>query len=363
MKVVVTGCFDMLHCGHLEFLRQARSHGSHLTVIIGSDRNIRHLKGAFPVHSEDERRTMLLAMENVNEVMCDSGLGSLSFREVLAEMDADVFVVNQEGDSKEKANLIQSMGMKYVVLNRNPPKMLKHKSTTELKNAVFPFRINLAGGWIDQPWVSSIHPGSVVNVSVWGDYKPYGGMATSTRKTMMLMRERMPLNYETYSKLLFGADNPPGTADISGSQDAIGLVYPGVVRMDFDGKYWPEKIEHTVRDDVLDWLERHLRLRWMGARAPEFNPLETYRESEEHIRLLGESGRNCWDAIVRMDIAMLKETVVQTREAWRQLLPKTVEKVDFQGACGLTGAGGGGYAIHIGDGKGEPIMIRRAGNE
>jgi len=50
-KVFVSGCFDMLHSGHIRFLEQAAEYGD-VYVAIGSDRTVMDLKGRAPVTTE-----------------------------------------------------------------------------------------------------------------------------------------------------------------------------------------------------------------------------------------------------------------------------------------------------------------------
>ena len=107
----------------------------------------------------------------------------------------------------------------------------------------FPYRLCLAGGWIDQPWVSKMHPGSVVVAQIWPtmEFNDRSGLATSSRKTgIQIWGDRYPDgDHELNAKLLFGAENPPGKMYISGSQDHIGLLYPGINRLYYNGGYWP----------------------------------------------------------------------------------------------------------------------------
>lgn len=357
--MAVSGCFDVLHGGHVGFLQRAREFGDRLVVFLGTEENIKHLKGAYPIRSDFERRELLLALECVDEVMFDDGLGALAFESCMYRFRPDVFIVNNDGHSEEKRKMVEFFGARYIVTKRDIPA----RSTTEQNDAVYPYRINLAGGWMDQPWVSSIRKGSVVNIGVWGSFGNRGGMATSTRRTMMqLYREGMPTSYERNAKMLFGADNPPhtdymtrfserkhGGRFVSGSQDAIGLIYPGVTRMDYDGRYWPENIQYSVKEEVLCWLEESISLRWLEGRNNDFDPLESWNPCESAIHRLGESGFKCWNAILDMDLARLQEAVAETYRAWGVMLPRTTEGVDLGGAFSMTGAGGGGYSIHIGD--------------
>lgn len=68
--VLVGGCFDLLHYGHIEFLRQAKTHGDHLIVALESDQNVRRMKGdSRPIHTQAQRQSMLEALKFVDEVL------------------------------------------------------------------------------------------------------------------------------------------------------------------------------------------------------------------------------------------------------------------------------------------------------
>ncbi len=69
-KVLVGGCFDLLHFGHISFLKQAKSYGDYLVVALESDENARRMKGENrPIHNQKQRKEMLEALSVVNEVL------------------------------------------------------------------------------------------------------------------------------------------------------------------------------------------------------------------------------------------------------------------------------------------------------
>jgi rfaE bifunctional protein nucleotidyltransferase chain/domain len=68
--VLVGGCFDVLHYGHIEFLKNAKAFGDYLIVALESDENVRRRKGDLrPVHSQKQRKAMLEALIFVDEVL------------------------------------------------------------------------------------------------------------------------------------------------------------------------------------------------------------------------------------------------------------------------------------------------------
>ena len=71
---------------------------------------------------------------------------------------------------------------------------------------------------------------------------------------------------EKLAKLLFSYENPPGTTEFSGSQDPIGIVFPGLNRLDYRGGFWPEQITPVNDQKILRWLEKHLHFVTLGPR-------------------------------------------------------------------------------------------------
>lgn len=88
--VFTNGCFDLLHVGHVRYLREALSLGDALIVAINSDRAVRELKGAGrPVMPVDERAEVLAALEAVSYVTV---FDELSPRQLIARLLPDVLV-------------------------------------------------------------------------------------------------------------------------------------------------------------------------------------------------------------------------------------------------------------------------------
>ncbi|HTN74730.1 MAG TPA: hypothetical protein VL096_05765, partial [Pirellulaceae bacterium] len=160
-----------------------------------------------------------------------SGNGWLDFEPELIAARPDVLVVNEDGDGAEKRQLSAALGIRYVVLPRTPWGELPTRSTTALRHQIrLPYRIDLAGGWLDQPFVSQMAPGSVIVASLEFDHdlEERCGMATSTRRAAgRLWGARLPpCDPLEIAELLFACENPPGKLPISGSQDALGIALP-----------------------------------------------------------------------------------------------------------------------------------------
>src|SRR5205823_5241259 len=76
-KVVVTGCYDWVHSGHVRFFEEVSAYGD-LHVIVGHDANIRLLKGpGHPLLPQSERWFLVASIRYVAEAMVASGEGWL----------------------------------------------------------------------------------------------------------------------------------------------------------------------------------------------------------------------------------------------------------------------------------------------
>jgi len=220
----------------------------------------------------------------------------------------------------------------------------------------------LAGGWIDQPWVSEIFPGSVVVAQIYPtlNFNDRSGLATSSRKIGIsiwgdIYPEGDPLEN---AKILFGAENPPGKEYISGSQDHIGLLMPGINRLYYNGGFWPEKIDSSVSGDICEWLSEVLNLVPLEPRPDGYDPLKVIHLEKPLVKELGEAGDLCWESILKKDISGLGMALTNTFISWSKILPLTVPDwvmnvmtmkylPYYPGA--ITSGAGGGYVIVVSD--------------
>jgi hypothetical protein len=233
-----------------------------------------------------------------------------------------------------------------------------------------PNRLQLAGGWIDQPFVSRRNPrppGSMVVVQIEPNFRPMdrSGIASGTRAVAMkLWKGKIPKRkFSELVRELYDAENQ-GKSAPSGSQDMIGLVYPGVNRLDYDfnieGGVFPAHIESCRHPRVARWLERVLHLIPVEPRPEGYDPLGVKNLVPEWVRRLGQSGWDCYDAIVRRDAAALGASLNLNMECWERLLPHVVRhrllRVDLAGLLkayqreypGAMYSGcGGGYLIVV----------------
>ncbi len=360
-KVFVSGCYDLLHSGHVEFFRQASQYGD-LYVGIGSDSTIERLKGHKTMYNEQERLFMVQAIRYVKDAYINQGDGMLDFLPTLDIVHPDCLVVNEDGDREEKRALCRERGMEYIVLKREPREGLEARSSTGLKQSAcqLPTRLDLAGTWIDQPYVSCYAPGWALTISLEPTFevRERCGLSTSTRNTIKrVWPYRLPdMDPEMLARLVFCLENDPERSDgiVSGAQDAIGICVPGLARHYYNGSYWPEKIEYTSDPALLGWLEEHLCMIPMFPRRPGCSVVEGKDITPTKVRNLAAAADRCWDAIQRRDLEAFAEAYKASFEAQVAMFPAMIQPgvqdyidrysaMDGVLAWKMPGAGGGGY--------------------
>ena len=361
-KVLVSGCFDLIHGGHIAFLKTASQFGK-LYVAVGADANLLLLKGKAPYFSEEERLYIIKSIRFVEEAFIAGGSGILDFQPDIDRIKPDIFIVNSDGHTAEKEALCEKLGVEYKILERIPEEGLPARASSSIKKEIlFPYRICIAGGWMDQPWVSEIYPGSVVVAQLLPtiEFNDRSGMATSSRKVAInIWGNRYPDgNPLDNAKILFGAENPPGSKYVAGSQDQIGLLNPGISRLFYNGNYWPEKIESTVDNEICEWLSTVLYLIPLDPRPDGYNPIKEKNLTVNDIKELGDAGELCWQSIIKKDIDGLGKSMTKTFYAWKKILPYTVPDIlmkemetnyfpNYFGA--ITSGSGGGYVVVVSD--------------
>lgn len=373
-KVFVSGCYDLLHSGHVEFFRQAAEYGD-LYVGIGSDETILHYKGHKTLYPEQERLFMVKAIRYVKEAYINQGSGILDFVPTLDIVKPDMLVVNTDGASEAKAQLCRERGMEYVVLERTPHEGMAARSSTSLKASLghneeaatdLPTRLDLAGTWIDQPYVSYYAPGWAITISLLPTFeiRERCGLSTSTRNQIKrIWPFQLPkMDPEMLARLVFCFENSPEREDgiISGAQDAIGICIPGLCRHYYDNHFWPEKIETCNDERILTWLESHLCMIPMEPRKPDCNVTTGMDINKAKVQALAKAADNCWRAIMAMDFDAFAHAYKASFEAQTSLFPAMIQgcvqpSIDNYSqypdvhAWKMPGAGGGGYLALVVD--------------
>ena len=210
------------------------------------------------------------------------------------------------------------------------------KLLSELTDVIgaIPYRMAFAGGWIDQPFLSKLNPtppGSMVVVSLQPTvrFMEFSGMGTSTRKAAYaLWGETLPEGDPgELMQELYAAENQ-GKAEPSGAQDMAGVLYPGISRLDFDyrheGGVFPVQVESCNEAEVAHWLEEVIYVVPIAQRPPGYSPLGEKNLDPQWIAKLGQSGKDCYDAILARDLKGLGASMNMCMVCWEHLLLNTV---------------------------------------
>lgn len=388
-KVFVSGCYDLLHSGHVEFFQQASQFGE-LYVGIGSDATYLEYKHRKPMFPQEERLFMVRNIKAVKEAYINEGSGVIDFIPTLDIVQPDIFVVNAEGGSLAKRQLCEERGIQYIELQRTPHEGLQARSSSSLKAALstqqespqptvhscsqltgLPTRLDLAGTWIDQPYVSMYHPGWALTISLEPTFEVRDrcGLSTSTRKMIQkIWPMQLPkMDPEMLARLVFCFENNPEREDghISGAQDSIGICVPGLCRHFYDNNFWPKKIENTTDEMTLRFLEEHLVMVPLEPRKPGCSVVEGKDITPAKVKVLADAADACWHAILARDLTAFAAAYRASFEAQVAMFPGMVtptyighpeqdgsyiaEAIDHYSALDdvlawkMPGAGGGGY--------------------
>ena len=358
-RVFVSGCFDLLHSGHVEFFRRASEYGD-LYVGIGSDKTIEGYKHHKTLYPEQERLFMVQSIRYVKEAYINPGEGILDFVPTLDIVKPDILIVNSDGDTDSKRRLCEERGIEYIVLNRDPYEGLIARSSTHLKKELcqIPTRLDLAGTWIDQPYVSQYAPGWALTISLEPTFevRERCGLSTSTRNVIKrIWPYQLPnMDPEMLARLVFCFENHPERSDgiISGAQDSIGICVPGLCRHFYNNHFWPERVETCEEEVILQWLEAHLVMIPMEPRPDGCSVVEGKDITTEKVKALTSAADRCWDAIMKKDLEAFSSAYMDSFKAQVAMfpamiqgsVPQYIEKYkDKVLAYKMPGAGGGGY--------------------
>ena len=157
IRVFVSGCYDILHAGHVQFFREARALGDHLTVCFASSDVLWHHKQRRSSLPDEHKRALIAAMEMVDEVVVGEGRDEgIDFKEHFLRLRPDILAVTEDDKyAPLKRALCAEVGAKYVVMAKTPPQFPPISTTQIVKfiraPEVAPLRVDFGGGWLDVP--------------------------------------------------------------------------------------------------------------------------------------------------------------------------------------------------------------------
>jgi len=346
VRVLVSGCYDILHAGHIQFFREAKALGSHLTVCFASaDVLWRHKQRRTSIPDE-HKRAVIAALEMVDEVVVTHGLDQgLDFKADFLRLRPDILAVTEDDEyGPLKRELCAQAGARYVVLPKTPPQFAPI-STSEIVRWIrapqeAPLRVDFAGGWLDVPRYARAG-GYIVNCAIsptvslrdW-PYERNSGLGGSGAWTLLNGRDGVT------AELGLGV----GWQDPAVIQEGGLCVWRSGLR--------PE-LEIKTRGD---WLRGRMALRWCGKEHSTPSMVNDARDYDAIFR----AGRAARDAVWQSSMAGLAAAVSQSYAVQRaegmEPLPCDPDAPDpALAACRpiawkYCGGGFGGYAVYLFDG-------------
>jgi cytidyltransferase-like protein len=332
-KVFVSGCYDILHAGHLQFFEEARALGDYLIVSFASAEVLWHHKRRKPSIPDDHKRVLLQGLRMIDEVIITQGHEEgLDFKEDFLRIKPDFLIVTEDdkyGDLKRE--LCTMVGAEYTILPKTPPRF-EPVSTSSIVRWVqapteAPLRVDFAGGWLDVPRFS--RPGEyIVNCAI--------SPLVSLREWPF--EKQAGLGGSGAWALLNGRDGFESEIDLG-----VGWQDPAVIRE--TGLCVWRSGERPVLDFKHngDFLSGRMAIYWTGIQHDTPGVANLPRDYNR----IAQSARIARDGVLNADISRLAEGIslyhATQLDEGMHLLP------DIEGSITrkYCGGGYGGYALYL----------------
>ena len=170
-KVFVSGCYDILHAGHIQFFKESKALGDHLTVCFASDKVLWQHKERQSSIPQEHKRAIIQSLKMVDDVVMGENMEmGLDFKDHFLHIMPDVLAVTDDDQFADKKHaLCKQYGVEYHVLPKTPPEF-EPISTTGIVKWIraprqAPLRVDFAGGWLDVPRFAR-EGGFIVNCAI-----------------------------------------------------------------------------------------------------------------------------------------------------------------------------------------------------
>jgi cytidyltransferase-like protein len=334
-KVFVSGCYDILHAGHLQFFEEARALGDYLIVSFASAEVLWHHKRRKPSIPDDHKRALLQGMRMIDEVVITNGhKEGLDFEEDFLRIRPDFLIVTEDDKYGElKRGLCDQVGAKYTLLPKTPPRF-DPVSTSSIVRWVqapteAPLRVDFAGGWLDVPRFS--RPGEfIVNCAIsplvslreW-PYEKQAGLGGSGAWA-----------------LINGRDGVESEIDLG-----VGWQDPAVIR-ETGLCVWRSGISPVLdfkRNG--DFLNGKIAILWTGGSHDTPGVVDLARDYDR----IAQSGRIAREGALHADVQRIAEGIELYHTTQLAEGMQTLPEIHGAIAKKYSGGGYGGYALYLFD--------------
>ena len=332
-SVFVSGCFDILHGGHVEFFRQAKSLGDKLIVCMPSDEVLFLHKKRNPYLILDHKINLIKELKMVDDVVVGRDLEEgMNFRTVFRELKPDILAVTDDDKYEQiKRELCKEVGAEYVKLEKRLDYAIT--SITDIYKRLHappevPLRVDFAGGWLDVPRFAR-EDGYIVNCAIsplvslrrW-DYEKCSGLGGSG----------------AYAELM-------GTSGVQSELNSgVGWQDPAI------SKETGLCVWASGKNPVLEikvnprFLNGHMALYWTGKPHTTIDYVDIKRDYDG----IAEASRVAREAVIEYDFKKLCNAIYMSHAIQ---LDEGMDSLPFFGerVAKYCGGGFGGYAVYIFD--------------
>ena len=332
VKVFVSGCYDIVHAGHVQFFEDAKKLGDHLTVSFASDEVLMLAKKRSPAMPEDNKKIIISSFKCVDEAMSSSDLDPVfDFAGHIDRIKPDILAVTDDDRNAEiKRKFCEARGIKFVILPKR--NLVTKTSTTSIRSKIMdikyvPLRVDFAGGWLDVPklarkdaYIVNCAISPLVSLTEW-PYEKGAGLGGSAAYAILQVKQGVK------AELDMGV----------GWQDPAIINHTGLC-------VWRSG-KKPVLDIQLnpDWLEGKMLIYWTGNDHKSFDHVEKKRDYNK----IAQAGKLARDAVLARDLEMLASAVSLSHEVQIEEGMKEIPDIKGSIAKKYLGGGYGGYALYI----------------
>ncbi len=333
-KVLISGCYDILHGGHIQFFKEAKALGNHLIVSFASDQVLWNHKKRRASIPEDHKFALMSAIQIIDEVVIgDCNEKGLDFKNHFRKIKPNILAVTEDDQYADvKKALCAEVGAEYIVLPKTPPQFTPISTSSivrSLRTPIHaPLRVDFGGGWLDVPryaregaFVVNCAISPLVSLTHW-DYEQKSGLGGSGAWA-----------------LLNGNDGIKSELNLG-----VGWQDPAVIR-ESGLCVWrsgEKPVLHFKRNG--DFLEGHMALHYTDIRQ---HSTPDNVDNKRDYDMLEEAGRIAKMAVFHRNLRELADAVeisyqAQLKEGM-QALPKEPGTLSAK----YSGGGWGGYALYL----------------